>query len=72
MTDWPTDLQPAICEQCDWRYLAPPGSLPALCPHCFQASLTALPGDGGKPVDVQSPELYLPFTVTGDTLSRTI
>ena len=70
--NWLAELQSAVCEQCDWRYLAPPGSLPTLCPHCFQASLTALTEGTDALADIQPPELYLPFTVAGDRLTQAI
>ena len=39
---WDINLEAAICEHCDWRYLLPQGLLPLQCPHCFQATLMGL------------------------------
>ncbi|MFZ0544274.1 MAG: hypothetical protein WAM60_02465 [Candidatus Promineifilaceae bacterium] len=39
---WGVRLEAAVCEHCDWSYLLPPNSPPQRCPHCFNATLTAV------------------------------
>lgn len=70
--DWGTPLDAAICEQCDWRYLLPPGLLPLQCPHCFGAVLVSLNGQGDALPHDHPPELVLPFTAATATLSQQI
>jgi len=70
---WGVKLETAICEQCDWRYLLPPGLLPLHCPHCFEAMLVSLEGQAGDDLRrSHAPELMLPFTVSLTTLSWNI
>ncbi len=69
---WGVDLEAAICEQCDWSYLLPRGSLSRPCPNCFQTKLTPLAEETDDLPYHQPPELYLPFTVTAETLTRNI
>lgn len=65
---WGLALEQALCEQCDWRYLLPPGLLPVLCPHCLQAHLVALAEDPHLPI--LAPELVIPFQVSARTLAQ--
>ena len=61
---WRRPLQAAICENCDWRYVLPPGAELPVCPHCYLKKLTALAEE-----DVQesgAPELVVPFSIGED------
>jgi hypothetical protein len=69
---WGANLEPAICEQCDWRYLVPAGLLPIQCPHCFQATLTSVVGQADSLSSPQAPELLIPFSVSIKTLEAKI
>lgn len=69
---WQTNLEPAICESCDWRYLRPAGSLPPQCPHCFQSELVPLAELAEAERGDRPPELVLPFTVTEEHVSHMI
>lgn len=69
---WQADLEAAICESCDWRYLRPAGSLPQQCPHCFQSELTSLPELAEAERAARPPELVLPFTVSEEHVSQMI
>ena len=71
-TGWQTSLEPAICENCDWRYLLPPGRLPLICPHCFKSELTPLPAASAEEGANRPPELLLPFTVSDAHVSHMI
>lgn len=71
---WKLNMQPAVCDQCDWTFLLPAESPLPLCPHCFQANLTPfdenvapLPSTFGQP-----PELVLPVTVAAAQLTQAI
>ncbi len=69
---WGVNLEAAICEQCDWRYLLPQGILPLRCPHCLQATLVSLEEQADSLPHSHPPELLLPFTVSTQTLSQSI
>jgi len=68
---WGINLEVAICEHCDWRYLLPPGLLPLQCPHCFQATLVALTEHDGLSNN-PPPELVIPFSVSTGVLGQKI
>jgi hypothetical protein len=68
-SDWGVNLDAAICETCDWRYLLPAGLLPLQCPHCQQSALVA--PDEAFPHS-HPPELLLPFDVSAELLSERI
>lgn len=68
---WGVNLQAAICELCDWRYLLPPGQLRQLCPHCFQTELTPLDEQAGG-LNSHPPELIISFSVTAEAVNRQI
>jgi hypothetical protein len=71
-SEWGVNLEAAICEHCDWRYLLPPGLLPLYCPHCFKAVLTSVEGQADSLAHSHPPELILPFTVSVETLGHSI
>jgi hypothetical protein len=52
MADWGMQLEAVVCETCDWSYLLPPDTSSRRCPHCFNATLTA----------VEQPFSRLPYT----------
>ena len=70
---WGVNLQPVICEECDWRYLMPLQSPVQLCPNCRKAELVPLEDEhiGDLSFDYP-PELLLPFTASTETLSQSI
>lgn len=70
--DWGLNLEAAICEHCDWRYLLPIGILPLHCPHCFQQVLTALNSETTPSANSHPPELLLPFSASTTALEQTI
>lgn len=69
---WGINLEAAICEHCDWRYLLPQGLLPLQCPHCFQATLIALDEQDDDLPHSPPPELVLPFSVSTEVLGQKI
>ncbi len=77
-TAWGQDLQPAVCERCHWRYLTPREALAdakgaPLCPHCFQARMTALPDENLREGNIPYlPELIAPFEVSEAGLQTAI
>ena len=54
---WGMKVKVAVCEHCDWSYLLPQGTRPRECPHCFQAELTPLEGQGDDLPHSRPPEL---------------
>ncbi len=74
---WGEDLQAAICERCNWRYLLPAvltlssTGMP-LCPHCFRARLTAVPENLSEAPYPYPPELVAPFAITDPSLEETV
>ena len=67
---WQRPLQAAICEYCDWRYLLSPAEEMPICPHCYQATVTALAEDDLDMEQVSVPELVLPFAVADDQVQE--
>lgn len=57
--EWGTRLEAAVCEKCDWSYLLPPNSPPQRCPHCFNATLTAVEQPFEQLPYVHSPEMVI-------------
>jgi hypothetical protein len=72
ISDWGINLEPAICEVCDWRYLVPQGQLPTPCPHCFQTTLEPLEAKSTNSADTHPPELVIPFGITPQQLGHQI
>ena len=73
LTDlWGVPLAATMCEACDTRYLLSPKCVPAACPYCIHSSLTLLPGTMDDPISIQPPELILPFTVSQESLVRSL
>ena len=70
---WGVNLELAICEACDWRYLLPPKLPVQQCLHCLKAELTPLEDEHiGNLSHDYPPELLLPFTVSTEALSQNI
>lgn len=71
LESWGLQMEPVVCEHCDWSYLLPENSLPMECPHCLQDSLTRV---SDPPADVAgtSPELVVPFSVPADRLAQSV
>ena len=69
---WGAKLQAAVCERCDWAFLAPTESLPQLCPHCFQAQLTRMAEGVEQLPYIHPPELLLPFTLPAERLGQAV
>ena len=67
---WGVDLQAAICEQCDWRYLLPWEVQQVQCPNCGRSTLEPLEADDFS--DDYPPELFLPFTASETALDERI
>ncbi len=60
-TQWQRPLQAAICEKCDWIYLAEDVDTAVECPHCYQTKLTPL---GGADIPTtHPPELVAQFVL---------
>jgi hypothetical protein len=66
---WGAPVEAAVCERCDWRYLALEGQMPEDCPNCFQPGLVRL----GVQVDqlpyAHPPELLLRHNLSTDQLA---
>lgn len=58
---WRTPLVTAICEICDWQYLAPAGQALPVCPACRRGNLTST---ASYPETPRQPELVAPFAVS--------
>lgn len=71
-TSWELDLRAAYCRQCDWHYLLPPDFSASDCPNCHQAQLAFLDDPERRLTHEFSPELYLPFTASNETLEHSI
>lgn len=71
-TTWGLALEAVVCEQCDWSYLLPEGSLPQRCPHCFLGELTRIESDLQELPYTRPPELLLPFGFGPDRLAQPI
>jgi hypothetical protein len=73
---WGFDLNFAVCERCDWKYLYATGAEPQRCPYCFQAPLTPLdlPPEAlaGHMATIQPAELSLPFSLSTPELASGI
>jgi len=69
---WGAGLEAGVCENCDWSFLTPIGSLPRRCPHCFAADLSPLGGSlAGLPYTLP-PELIAPHAATQTALASEI
>ena len=73
---WGTSYLLGVCEQCDWLFLVPqasgagqPAAAP-VCPHCFQARLSAVEQDSALASQLRPPELYLPFALSPAALQQ--
>ena len=66
---WGTPLAAAICETCDWQYLAPHGQALPVCPACRRSSLTAT---ASYPETPRQPELITPFAVSDTDAAATL
>ena len=64
LTAWRSDLEAAVCEHCQWRFLVPSGVTPVLCPHCCCGPLEFLPGRLQEMPHPFAPELVAPFEIT--------
>jgi hypothetical protein len=69
---WEAGLEVALCERCQWRFLAPAGQAQTTCPHCHQQPLTLLPGGLPEMPHPYPPELVLPFRLAGTDLKIAI
>ncbi|MCO5191809.1 MAG: hypothetical protein M9930_00685 [Anaerolineae bacterium] len=61
---WHVPWTAAICEVCDWAYLIPVGKVDAICPHCYQDTVTPLPEDAV--MQLAAPEMIVPFSVSAE------
>ncbi|HSM25199.1 MAG TPA: hypothetical protein VK856_10085 [Anaerolineaceae bacterium] len=68
---WDDNLVCVVCQHCDWRYLAKPGSITRECPHCHTQNLENEGDDFSMMVDfIRPPELYLPFSLKSTILQE--
>lgn len=67
---WERPLQAAVCEHCDWRYLAPANHSLAHCPHCRQGELISLGDEVEALPTVRPPEFVVPLSVSPEGLER--
>lgn len=68
LTQWQRPLQAAICEKCDWVYLAESMDTAVDCPHCYQAKLTPL--DTADMPTTHPPELVADFVLPSETVRK--
>jgi hypothetical protein len=73
---WGADLNPLVCERCDWTFLDHASAASKNCPHCHQAALTSLDNAGAEHIasmpDLPSPELVIPFCLSPSGLENSI
>jgi hypothetical protein len=69
---WGLPVEMMICERCDWRFILPQGGREMHCPHCFQAKLERVEPNSDDLAYVRAPEMFLPFTATGERITQTI
>lgn len=69
---WQTDLDTAVCEHCQWRFLVPGQNPPPVCPNCCHGPLALLPGGLPEMPYPYPPELAAPFEVTDHALEAAI
>ncbi len=74
---WAVQLETAICERCNWRYLLPRSlagtpEKPALCPHCFQAALVIAENNLQEAPYAYPPELVAPFNLSEEALQDAV
>ena len=63
---WETPSMAAICEACDWQYLAPAGQPMPVCPACRRSALAPT---SAYPETPRPPELVAPFVLSESDLS---
>ena len=72
LTAWGADLEVALCERCQCRFLIPCGAPPPTCPNCRQGKLEILPGGLPEMPHPYPPELVAPFDLSEQGLSDAI
>jgi hypothetical protein len=70
--EWGTQLEAAVCENCDWSYLLPPNSPPQRCPHCFNATLTAVEEAYAQLPYNHPPEMVIKAQVSAEKVASQI
>lgn len=70
--EWGTRLEAAVCENCDWSYLLPPNSPPQRCPHCFNATLTAVEEAFSHLPYIHPPEMVIKPQVSEEKIAAQI
>lgn len=70
--EWGTQLEAAVCENCDWSYLLPPNSPPQRCPHCFAATLTAVEDAFSELPYIHPPELVIKPQVSSEKVAQQV
>ncbi len=68
---WGDELEPIICENCDWQFLRPIGHLSPYCPYCYEETLVPLTEESDLSLS-HTPELIIPFAVPSPRLDQTI
>ena len=66
---WGTPLAAAICETCDWQYLAQAGQALPVCPACRWGNLVAT---ASYPETPRQPELVAPFSLSDTDAAATL
>jgi DNA-directed RNA polymerase subunit RPC12/RpoP len=62
-TIWGQPRIPALCPNCDRRFLIPNDGENTRCPHCFEAVLARVTEEDAPYLDVARPEQVVPFEV---------
>ena len=70
-TTWGRQLQPAVCDHCDWTFLLADDKS-RTCPHCFKGELQPFDDDLEHLPSTVAPEIILPFEADKVRMMATI
>jgi hypothetical protein len=72
LSGWNAQIDTAVCEYCQWRFLTPAGSGEMQCPHCHQRALSFLPEGLQDMPHPYPPEMVVPFSFSSPALGEAI
>lgn len=69
---WYANLDPVICDSCEWSFLFPKFYSPEKCPHCFKNTLSRFQENLANYPNLHPPELYIPFVVSETLVTQSL